>query len=85
MGGIKRAGPGDFVYYWRVRARLPERFGQRCAVLARGALNSAMVEFEDGYRVITSRNYVRRVDKRDKGLAHTHPTLKGGKKGVRDE
>jgi hypothetical protein len=48
-------------YYWRVHARLPERFGQRCRVLVRGRMNSCLVEFEDGYRVVTSRYYVRRV------------------------
>jgi hypothetical protein len=43
-------------YYWRVRAWLPERFRQRCRVLLRGRMNSCLVEFEDGYRVVTSRN-----------------------------
>jgi hypothetical protein len=45
---------------WRVRTRLPDRFGQRCRVLVRGRMNSVLVEFEDGYRVVTSRYYVRR-------------------------
>lgn len=50
------------LYYWRVRTRLPERFGERCYVLARGRMNSCLVKFvSDGYRVITSRNYVRKV------------------------
>lgn len=48
-------------YVWRVRTRLPERFGQRCAVLARGRMNSQLVRFADGYEVITSRNYTRRA------------------------
>ena len=48
-------------HYWRVRARLPERFGQLCRVLAVGRMNSALVEFADGYRAITSRYYVRRL------------------------
>lgn len=48
-------------YYWRVRTRLPERFGQRLAVLIRGKRNSCLVEFEDGARFVTSRNYMRRV------------------------
>lgn len=48
-------------YRWRVRSRLAERFGQKCRVLVRGAMNSCLVEFEDGYRVVTSRNYVRRA------------------------
>lgn len=48
---------------WRVRTRLPERFGQRCRVLIRSKrMNSALVEFEvDGYQVITSRNYLRKA------------------------
>lgn len=50
----------EYAYYWRVRTRLPERFGQLCAVLARGPMNSCKVLFEDGYVVITSRNYMRR-------------------------
>lgn len=49
------------IYYWRVRTRLPSRFGCCCNVLARGRLNSCLVIFEDGYKVITSRNYVRRI------------------------
>jgi len=47
---------------WRVRAdrSASVRFGQRCRVLVRGAMNSCLVEFADGYRVVTSRWYVRR-------------------------
>lgn len=48
----------DHVWYWR--ALLPERKGQPCRVIARGALNSALVEFEDGQRVLTSRYAARR-------------------------
>jgi hypothetical protein len=33
-----------------------DRKGERCRVLARGTMNSALVEFEDGYRTVTSRN-----------------------------
>jgi len=50
-----------YPYYWRVRTRLPERNGQLCRVLIRGKMNSALVEFQDGYKVITSRNYIRRT------------------------
>lgn len=45
-------------YLWRVKTRLPERFMTPCKVLVRGKLNTCLVEFEDGYRVTTSRNYV---------------------------
>ena len=50
-------------YYWRVHTRLPERYRQPCRVLARGKTNSCLVEFEDGYKVLTSRNYIRRYDR----------------------
>ena len=50
-----------FDRYWRIRVRLPERYGQRCRVIARGTMNSAMIEFEDGVRHIVSRNAFRKV------------------------
>lgn len=46
---------------WFWRSRLPERKGQPCKVLARGKMNSILVEFEDGYKVVTSRYAVRRA------------------------
>lgn len=48
-------------HFWRVRKRLPDRFGQSCRVLAHGSLNSILVEFEDGSKFITCRYYVRRI------------------------
>jgi hypothetical protein len=50
------------LYIWRVKARLPERYLAVCKVLRRGKRNSCLVEFEDGYRVITSRNYVMKLE-----------------------
>ena len=50
-----------FIYYWRVRTRLPERYGRPCRVLCRGRLNSCLVEFKDGAKFVTSRSYVRRL------------------------
>jgi hypothetical protein len=47
------------VWYWK--KYLPERHGQPCRVLAAGKLNSALVEFADGHRVITSRYAARRI------------------------
>ncbi len=38
-----------------------DRKGERCAVLARGRMNSALVAFEDGFQVVTSRNGLRRA------------------------
>jgi hypothetical protein len=48
----------DHMWYWR--SRLPDRKDEPCRVLARGAMNSVLVEFGDGTRVITSRWAVRR-------------------------
>ena len=47
------------VWFWRTH--LPERRGQACRVLARGKMNSILVIFEDGFRVVTSRYAVRRL------------------------
>lgn len=52
----------DYPYVWFLR-KWPrsswdspgsERKGQRCRLLASGARRSALVEFEDGYQVVTS-------------------------------
>lgn len=50
-------------HYWRVKTRLPERKGQACRVLVWSRrMNSVLVEFADGTKVVTSVNYVRRYD-----------------------
>jgi len=48
-------------HYWFWKSKLPERKGQPCRVLARGNMNSILIEFEDGYKVITSRYAIRRI------------------------
>jgi len=49
----------DHVWFWR--SRLPERKGERCRVVARGAKNNVLVEFEDGFKVVTCRYAVRKA------------------------
>jgi hypothetical protein len=49
-----------FTHVWFWKSRLPERKGQPCKVIARGRMNSILVEFEDGFRVVTSRYAVRK-------------------------
>lgn len=51
---------GAFTHIWHWRCCLPERKGRPCRVLVRGKLNSILVEFADGYKVVTSRYAVRR-------------------------
>ena len=53
--------PDQPTHVWFWRKRLPERRGQSCRVLARGTMNSILVEFKDGYRVVTSRYAVRKA------------------------
>lgn len=51
----------DFPYIWFWRKKLPERKATPCRVLTRSKrMNSALIEFEDGYRVISSRNAIRK-------------------------
>lgn len=55
------------IHVWRWRPKFPregmgDRFGHPCRVLVRSKrMNSALVEFADGYRVVTSRNALRKV------------------------
>jgi hypothetical protein len=60
-----------YVWTWRNRTVGPpttkvpwfgdgeDRVGQYCRVLARGTMNSALIEFDDGYQVVTSRGGLR--------------------------
>jgi len=57
------APPITFRYYWwwKPTAMRPiDRRGEACRILARAPkMNSILVEFVDGFRVITSRHAVR--------------------------
>lgn len=46
-----------YIYRWNRCGRK----GERCRVTARGTLNSARVEFADGFVMVTSRNALRRA------------------------
>lgn len=48
-------------HYWRLHARLPERYREPCIVTARGRMNSIEIQFTDGVKHIVSRNSVRRL------------------------
>lgn len=51
--------PFDRIWFWR--ATLPDRKGTPCRMLARGTMNSALIEFTDGARFIVSRNAFRKA------------------------
>lgn len=46
-----------YIYRWDRQGRK----GQRCMVTARGTMNSCLVEFEDGFRMVTSRNALKKA------------------------
>lgn len=51
-------------HYWRIRKTLPQRTGEPCRVVVRGrgpGPRNILVEFADGYRVVTHRHAVRRL------------------------
>lgn len=47
----------------RVCLRALDRKGERCRLICRGTMNSALIEFEDGFRTVVSRNGLRKVDR----------------------
>lgn len=51
----------DQLYRWFWRAKLPERHGEPFRVICRGAMNSCLIEFADGWRYVTSRNALRKI------------------------
>ena len=51
-----------YIWFWGPKGlRVLDRKGKRCRVLCRGRMNSAAIEFEDGYRVVVIRNGIRRL------------------------
>jgi hypothetical protein len=51
------------IYAWGPRGNLHDamdRKGQCCKIIARGTMNSALIEFHDGYLAVVSRNALRR-------------------------
>lgn len=52
----------EMTHYWFWKKWLPERHGQPCRIVALGRrMNSALIEFADGSRVVTIRYAVRRL------------------------
>jgi hypothetical protein len=47
-------------HIWRIRKWLPERYGQLCRIVATGSMRSVLIEFSDGWRVVTCRHFLLR-------------------------
>jgi hypothetical protein len=64
-------GPFPYVWHWHQkpgwdRSSPPRLFDrdrkdEPCRVVARGTMNSALIEFEDGWRTVTSRGGLRKA------------------------
>ena len=57
MSRLRSTNGQVYIYRWDRQGKK----GQRCRVLARGTMNSCLLEFEDGFRMVTSRNALRRA------------------------
>ena len=49
-----------YIYAWKNNPKRQSMYKKRCRILARGKMNSALVEFENGQKEIVSRNALRR-------------------------
>ncbi len=50
----------QYYYAWKNNSKRATLYHRHCRVLARGKMNSALVEFENGQKEIISRNALRR-------------------------
>jgi hypothetical protein len=58
MSDQSRSDEFPYVYYWKRQGRK----GQRCRVIIRAkVMNSCLIEFDDGYTMVTSRNAIRKA------------------------
>ncbi|MGW8324052.1 MAG: hypothetical protein ACWGNI_00020 [Desulfobacterales bacterium] len=50
-----------YIYSWGNNEKRATMKGRKCRVVARGTLNSRMIEFENGQREIVSGNALRKI------------------------
>jgi len=48
-------------YHWGNNSERAKCKGKRCRLLASGAMNTVLIEFEDGFRMTTSRRALRLI------------------------
>jgi hypothetical protein len=51
----------DYIYKWRNNPKRQTLYGRTCRVVARGKMNSCLIEFENGQRECVSRNAIKRI------------------------
>lgn len=52
----------EYIYTWGNNEKRKKLKGRKCKLLARLALNSAIVQFENGQREVVSRSALRKVN-----------------------
>ena len=50
-----------YYYAWKNNGKRMTMYRRKCRVIARGRMNSILIEFENGQREIVSRNSIRRA------------------------
>ena len=58
----------EYYYAWKNNEKRETLYKRVCRVVARGRMNSCLIEFENGQRECVSRNAVKRLTKRAVGL-----------------
>jgi hypothetical protein len=68
-----------YFYAWRNNEKRATLYRHLCRVLARGKMNSCVIEFENGQREVISRNAIRKIapkkrvePTRDSAILHSH-------------
>ena len=59
-----------YYYAWKNNEKRATMYKRACRVLVRGAMNSCLIEFENGERCCVSRNAIRRIDRKE---SHDRP------------
>lgn len=51
----------DYYFAWKNNAMRASLYKKPCRVLARGSMNTILIEFANGFQMTTSRNAVRKI------------------------
>jgi hypothetical protein len=61
QGSGLRSDEAPYYYAWKNNPKRKTLYGRKCRIVARGKMNSILIEFEDGQRECVSRNAVRKI------------------------
>jgi hypothetical protein len=55
-----------YYYAWKNNSKRATLYKRICRVVARGRMNSCLIEFENGQREVVSRNAIRRLFQKER-------------------